>query len=620
MAAMYLGPHVRHPRRRPGPGLPAPRERDRPVAGPPVTASPGTGCTTRWVDHGRREDEQVPGQLAAGHGGGQARATGGAAVTTWPRRTTGRTSSSPRRRWPRPRPATGGIEGFVRRAVERVGTPADAGPRRGRPAAGVRRGDGRRPGRAGSAGRAPRVRLGGQPAARRPDGDDGQLAALWRSVRAMLDVLGVDPLAPTVGGGPQARPTRRTVPLDALVAERLAARQAARAARDFAAADAVRDSLRGAGSSSRTPRPARAGCTGGADGRQLAAARGDPQAGVEEGPGGRLGRPARQRLEGRGPTPKAEDRPGHSAHRRARSAEKQRARGSARATAAPAAGSGARGQGSRRRSPSPGATPCSRRCRRGSPPRRCTSQQYLDADDRVREAMKLAGRAGHPAAGDHARRPRPAQRRGGPPGHRPAGAALPVRRRRRPAGRGLRCRPAAPRRRPRRGDRSAQPRRGRALGGGLRSPRVVIPERRAAGMTASAWKSSAGAASRVPVARATNLCGGWSPHSRPARPSSAWRWPGLELPDLDPAIATGPLVLVVGSEGKGLGHLVSQTCDQLVASRWTPPPSRSTPGRRRASRSTRVAHARRPAGCHATRSRVRRRGRRLDGPEAAASA
>ncbi|HET6918391.1 MAG TPA: RNA methyltransferase, partial [Jiangellaceae bacterium] len=34
---------------------------------------------------------------------------------------------------------------------------------------------------------------------------------------------------------------------------------------------------------------------------------------------------------------------------------------------------------------------------------------------------------------------------------------------------------------------------------------VVIPERRSAGMTAGAWKSSAGAAARVPVARATNL-------------------------------------------------------------------------------------------------------------------
>ena len=34
---------------------------------------------------------------------------------------------------------------------------------------------------------------------------------------------------------------------------------------------------------------------------------------------------------------------------------------------------------------------------------------------------------------------------------------------------------------------------------------VVVPERRAAGMTASAWKTSAGAAARVPVARATNL-------------------------------------------------------------------------------------------------------------------
>ena len=39
----------------------------------------------------------------------------------------------------------------------------------------------------------------------------------------------------------------------------------------------------------------------------------------------------------------------------------------------------------------------------------------------------------------------------------------------------------------------------------------------------------------------------------------------MELPDLDRAVTTGPLIIVVGSEGKGLGHLVSQTCDHLVA-------------------------------------------------------
>jgi len=79
-----------------------------------------------------------------------------------------------------------------------------------------------------------------------PDGDDAQVAAALASVRRMLDVLGVDPLSPTwAGTAGESDAAHRA--LDALVAERLAARQAARAARDFAAADAVRDSLRAAG-------------------------------------------------------------------------------------------------------------------------------------------------------------------------------------------------------------------------------------------------------------------------------------------------------------------------------------------------------------------------------------
>jgi 23S rRNA (guanosine2251-2'-O)-methyltransferase len=93
---------------------------------------------------------------------------------------------------------------------------------------------------------------------------------------------------------------------------------------------------------------------------------------------------------------------------------------------------------------------------------------------------------------------------------------------------------------------------------------VVVPERRAAGMTAAAWKTSAGAASRVPVAQATNL----------VRQLKAYQQAGcmvvglaadgdVALPDLD--LADGPLVVVVGSEGKGLSRLVSETCDQLVS-------------------------------------------------------
>ena len=93
---------------------------------------------------------------------------------------------------------------------------------------------------------------------------------------------------------------------------------------------------------------------------------------------------------------------------------------------------------------------------------------------------------------------------------------------------------------------------------------VVIPERRAASMTASAWKTSAGAAARIPVAQAGNL----------TRQLKAYQDAGcmvvglaadgdVALPELD--LADGPLVLVVGSEGNGLSRLVAETCDQLVS-------------------------------------------------------
>lgn len=93
---------------------------------------------------------------------------------------------------------------------------------------------------------------------------------------------------------------------------------------------------------------------------------------------------------------------------------------------------------------------------------------------------------------------------------------------------------------------------------------VVIPERRAAQMTAAAWKTSAGAAARVPVARATNL----------TRQIKAYQEAGLMvvglaadgdvmLPDLE--LADGPLVVVIGSEGKGISRLVGENCDQVVS-------------------------------------------------------
>lgn len=93
---------------------------------------------------------------------------------------------------------------------------------------------------------------------------------------------------------------------------------------------------------------------------------------------------------------------------------------------------------------------------------------------------------------------------------------------------------------------------------------VIVPERRAAGVTAAAWKVSAGAAARVPVARVTNL----------VRALGELREAGCFVVGLDGAgttpvsrlqLATDPVVLVVGSEGKGLGRLVRATCDVVAA-------------------------------------------------------
>ncbi|MGC4110557.1 MAG: 23S rRNA (guanosine(2251)-2'-O)-methyltransferase RlmB [Nocardioides sp.] len=97
---------------------------------------------------------------------------------------------------------------------------------------------------------------------------------------------------------------------------------------------------------------------------------------------------------------------------------------------------------------------------------------------------------------------------------------------------------------------------------------VVIPERRAARMTASAWKTSAGAAARIPVAQATNLVRALKELQDAGCQVVGLAADGdLTLPDLlaDPDLASGPLVLVIGSEGEGLGRLVSETCDRLVS-------------------------------------------------------
>jgi 23S rRNA (guanosine2251-2'-O)-methyltransferase len=93
---------------------------------------------------------------------------------------------------------------------------------------------------------------------------------------------------------------------------------------------------------------------------------------------------------------------------------------------------------------------------------------------------------------------------------------------------------------------------------------VLVPERRAAGVTASAWKASAGAAARLPVARVTNLTRTLKDLARAGLMVVGLAADGeVALPDLE--LATEPLVLVVGSEGRGLSRLVSEACDLRVS-------------------------------------------------------
>ncbi|MDR0783484.1 MAG: 23S rRNA (guanosine(2251)-2'-O)-methyltransferase RlmB, partial [Propionibacteriaceae bacterium] len=91
---------------------------------------------------------------------------------------------------------------------------------------------------------------------------------------------------------------------------------------------------------------------------------------------------------------------------------------------------------------------------------------------------------------------------------------------------------------------------------------VVIPSRRSAKMTAAAWKASAGAAARIAVCQVVNL-------NRALEQFKAADFAILGLAGEGETMVTditpdGPMVLVVGSEGDGLSRLVSEHCDELV--------------------------------------------------------
>jgi 23S rRNA (guanosine2251-2'-O)-methyltransferase len=259
----------------------------------------------------------------------------------------------------------------------------------------------------------------------------------------------------------------------------------------------------------------------------------------------------RRALEGKGPTPPAEMRKGHAKQRaaqaRARHAAKRPAprRGGAKGTSELVVGR----------------NPVVEALREGVPAQRLYVQQFVDSDERIREALRLAADRG---GVNLLEAPRPElDRMTGGLNHQGLVLQVPPYEYAHPEDLPSAATDAGQDALIVALDSVTDP---RNLGAVVRSVAafgghgVVVPERRAAGMTAGAWKTSAGAAARTPVARATNL----------TRTLESYRKAGLTVVGLasdgeaelrDVEALDGPVVIVVGSESRGLSRLVGETCD-----------------------------------------------------------
>ncbi len=256
----------------------------------------------------------------------------------------------------------------------------------------------------------------------------------------------------------------------------------------------------------------------------------------------------RRKLAGKGPTPPASDRPGHPAQRRAAAA----ARRSPGHSGGPRRGVGKAGD-----EVVVGRNPVVEALRAAVPATRLLIVAG-PGDARIAEARRLAALQGIPIADVP---PGELERLAGGAPHQGIGLAVPPYEYAHPDD----LIPASGSAKPAlivALDGVTDP---RNLGSVVRSAAafgahgVVVPERRAAGVSASAWKASAGALARMRVARATNL----------ARTLAAYDKAGLTVIGLaadGPIVlselnaATDPLVLVIGSEGRGLSRLVAETC------------------------------------------------------------
>lgn len=286
--------------------------------------------------------------------------------------------------------------------------------------------------------------------------------------------------------------------------------------------------------------------------RRRGATRTSSKKGATVGSGGQR----RKGLEGRGPTPKAQDRVKHKANKAA-------ARSGARAAAQRSARSGVPARRTRTSSEMiAGRNAVVEALRADVPVNTLYVAGRIDADDRVREVLKVAAARGIPTL----ETPRgELDRLTDGAIHQGLAAQVPAYTYADPADLHDPQMPGIPLVVAL--DGITDP---RNLGAVVRSLAafgghgVVVPERRSVGMTASAWKTSAGAAARLPVAQATNLVRALEDFRR-----AGFFVVGLDmdadvsLPDLE--LATEPLVVVIGSEGKGLSRLVRETCDQIVS-------------------------------------------------------
>ncbi|MDE6592860.1 MAG: 23S rRNA (guanosine(2251)-2'-O)-methyltransferase RlmB [Oscillospiraceae bacterium] len=90
---------------------------------------------------------------------------------------------------------------------------------------------------------------------------------------------------------------------------------------------------------------------------------------------------------------------------------------------------------------------------------------------------------------------------------------------------------------------------------------VIIPKRRSASLNATVYKTSAGAASWLPVARTPNLAAA----IEELKKAGVWIFgTDMDGDDYTKADFTGAIALVIGSEGSGIGRLIKEKCDYLV--------------------------------------------------------